>query len=240
MLPRRGEFMRLEHIVVVCMVLATSYAFSAENLELKKEKDKLSYTLGVNAGMNIKRNALDVDLNIFVQGMKDALTGSKLRLTDDEMKAVITIVQKDIQTRQQQQMNVQGEKNKKEGEAFLRQNKNKKGVKVLPSGLQYSVITEGKGRKPTASDAVTVNYKGMLIDGTEFDSSYKRGQPATFAVNGVIKGWTEALQLMQEGSKWKLFIPADLAYGDRGTPGGPIGPNAVLIFQVDLIAIEGK
>jgi len=240
MLPRRGEFMRLAHVVVVCMVLATSYAFSAENLELKTEKDKLSYTLGVNTGMNVKRNALDVDLNIFVQGMKDALTGSKLLLTDDEMKAVITIVQKDIQTRQQEQMNVQGEKNKKEGEAFLRQNKNKKGVKVLPSGLQYSVITEGKGRKPTASDAVTVNYKGMLIDGTEFDSSYKRGQPATFAVNGVIKGWTEALQLMQEGSKWKLFIPADLAYGERGTPGGPIGPNAVLIFQVDLIAIEGK
>jgi FKBP-type peptidyl-prolyl cis-trans isomerase len=137
-------------------------------------------------------------------------------------------------------MKAQGDNNKKEGEAFLAKNKAKKGVKTLPSGLQYKVITEGKGKMPKASDTVTVQYKGTLIDGTEFDSSYKRGQPATFPVSGVIKGWTEALQLMKEGSKWELVIPSDLAYGDKGTQGGPIGSNAVLIFEVELVSIKAQ
>lgn len=231
--------MKFVQAVLVCMVLATSYAFAGESMELKTAKDKLSYTLGVNTGMNVKKNTLDIDLNIFAQGMKDVLAGSKLLLTEDDMKAVIISLQKDIQLRQQEQMKVQGEKNKQEGAVFLRQNK-KQGATELPSGLQYKVIIEGKGRKPVASDVVTVNYKGTLLDGTEFDSSYKRGQPVTFAVSGVIKGWTEALQLMQEGSKWQLFIPSALAYGEQGTPGGPIGPNAVLIFEVELITIQGK
>ena len=231
--------MKFVQAVLVCMVLATSYAIAGESMELKTAKDKLSYTLGVNTGMNVKKNTLDIDLNIFAQGMKDVLAGSKLLLTEDDMKAVIISLQKDIQLRQQEQMKVQGEKNKQEGAAFLRQNK-KQGATELPSGLQYKVIIEGKGRKPVASDVVTVNYKGTLLDGTEFDSSYKRGQPVTFAVSGVIKGWTEALQLMQEGSKWQLFIPSALAYGEQGTPGGPIGPNAVLIFEVELITIQGK
>jgi len=232
--------MKVSYLVVVCMMLSLSCALASENLELKTEKDKISYALGVSTGMNFKRNAIDIDLKIYEQGLKDALTGGKLLLTDEEMRAVITAVQKDVQARQQEQMKLLAEKNKQEGEIFLRQNKNKKGVKELPSGLQYTVIRDGKGRQPNASDAVTVNYRGMLIDGTEFDSSYTRGQPVTFVVNGVIKGWTEALQLMKEGSKWRLFIPADLAYGDRGTLGGPIGPNAVLIFEVELLKIEGK
>jgi FKBP-type peptidyl-prolyl cis-trans isomerase FklB len=161
-------------------------------------------------------------------------------MTDEEVKTAISGLQKDLQAKQQERAKVQGEKNKKEGEAFLAQNKTKAGVKTLPSGLQYKVITEGKGKTPKANDTVTVQYKGTLIDGTEFDSSYKRGQPATFPVNGVIKGWTEALQLMKEGSKWQLFIPADLAYGASGTPGGPIGPNAVLIFDVELVSIKAE
>ena len=133
---------------------------------------------------------------------------------------------------------MQGEKNKQEGEAFLAENKKKEGVKTLPSGLQYKVITEGTGKSPKASDTVTVNYRGTLIDGTEFDSSYKRGQAASFQVNGVIKGWTEALQLMKEGAKWQLFVPSNLAYGEKGTGSGPIGPNATLVFEVELISVK--
>jgi FKBP-type peptidyl-prolyl cis-trans isomerase len=160
------------------------------------------------------------------------------------MQEVLTALQKDLGAKQQEKMAKQkekmkeaGEKNKNEGEKFLAENKKKKGVKALPSGLQYKVITEGTGKAPAATETVTVQYKGTLIDGTEFDSSYKSGHPATFAVNGVIKGWTEALQLMKEGSKWQLFIPSELAYADRGTPGGPIGPNAALIFEVELVSV---
>ncbi len=139
---------------------------------------------------------------------------------------------------QSKSQNTIAEKNKKDGMAFLAENKKKKGVKVLASGLQYKIITAGKGKVPKITDQVTVHYKGSLIDGTEFDSSYKRGQPAVFPVNRVIKGWVQALQLMKEGSKWQLVIPADLAYGERGTPGGPIGPNAVLIFEVELLSVK--
>lgn len=147
-------------------------------------------------------------------------------------------LQKELQEKRQAKMKIQGEKNMKEGEAFLAANAKKEGVKTLPSGLQYKVITEGKGKSPSATDTVSVQYTGKLIDGTVFDSSYKRGQPATFAVNGVIKGWTEALQLMKEGSKWELYVPANLAYGETGTIGGPIGPNAMLVFEVELLSIK--
>jgi FKBP-type peptidyl-prolyl cis-trans isomerase FklB len=158
-------------------------------------------------------------------------------MTEQEIKETVTALQKDLQVKQQEQVKVLAEKNKKEGEAFLAGNKKKQGVITMPSGLQYKIMTDGKGKSPKATDMVTVNYKGTLIDGTEFDSSYKRGQPATFNVNGVIPGWTEALQLMKEGSKWQLFVPSNLAYGERGA-GGPIGPNAVLIFEVELISIK--
>jgi FKBP-type peptidyl-prolyl cis-trans isomerase FklB len=228
--------MKVKLLMVIGMVLVTGLAFAQEKLELKTQKDKLSYAIGMNTGTTLKKNAIDVDATIIMRGMKDALTGSTPLMTDEEVRAVLMAVQKDLQAKQQEQMKSLGEKNKKEGEAFLAKNKKKKGVKVLPSGLQYKVITEGKGQSPNATDTVTVNYKGTLIDGTEFDSSYKRGEPATFPVNGVIKGWTEALQLMKVGSKWQLVIPAGLAYGERG--GGPIGPNSVLIFEVELISIK--
>jgi len=220
------------------MALAAGPVFAADKVELKTQKDKVSYAIGMDVGNGLKKNDVDVDPDIVAKAIKDVLAGNKPLMTDDEVKLAITGLQKDLQAKQQERAKALGEKNKKEGEDFLAKNKAKDGVKTLPSGLQYKVITAGKGKTPKASDTVTVQYKGTLVDGTEFDSSYKRGQPATFPVSGVIKGWTEALQLMKEGSKWQLAIPADLAYGAGGTPGGPIGPNAVLIFDVELVSIK--
>ena len=225
-------------IISLCLVFAVSPVFGDEKTELKTDKDKLSYALGADMGTNMKKFEIEVNADLYMKGMKDALSGSNVLLTEQEIKAVIMSLQKDLQAKQQEKMKAQGEKNKKDGEAFLAENKKKEGVKTLPSGLEYKVITEGKGKSPKETDTVTVHYKGTLIDGTEFDSSYKRGEPATFPVNGVIKGWTEALQLMKEGSKWQLFIPADLAYGESGRPGIP--PNSVLIFEVELIKIVEK
>ncbi len=190
-------------------------------------------------GANFKKQAVPIDANIMARGIKDALAGSKTLLTDDEAQAAITEVQKQMQAKQQEKMKEAGDANKKTGETFLAANKGKEGVVTLPSGLQYKIEKAGTGPKPTASDSVVCNYRGTLIDGKEFDSSYKRGQPATFPVTGVIKGWTEALQLMPVGSKWQLFIPSDLAYGDRGA-GADIGPGATLVFEVELMSIEDK
>jgi FKBP-type peptidyl-prolyl cis-trans isomerase FklB len=190
-------------------------------------------------GTNFKKQSVPVDANIMARGIKDALAGSKTLLTDEEAQAAIMEVQKQMQAQQQGKAKEAGDANKKEGEAFLAGNKGKEGVVALPSGLQYKILTAGTGPKPTASDSVVCNYRGTLISGTEFDSSYKRGQPATFPVSGVIKGWTEALQLMPVGSKWQLFIPSDLAYGERGA-GADIGPGATLIFEVELLSIEDK
>jgi len=222
------------------MALAASPVLAGEKVELKTEKDKISYAIGLDVGNGLKKNEIDVDADIVARAIKDILAGNKPLMTDEEVKTTITALQKDLQAKQQEKMKALGDKNKKEGEAFLAKNKTKEGVKTLPSGLQYKVITQGKGKTPMASDTVTVQYRGTLIDGTEFDSSYKRGQPATFPVSGVIKGWTEALQLMKEGSKWQLVIPSDLAYGASGTQGGPIGPNAVLIFEVELVSIKAQ
>jgi FKBP-type peptidyl-prolyl cis-trans isomerase FklB len=223
--------------MVLCAVLVTTPVVAAEKQELKTQKDKLSYVVGLDMGNSLKKNMIDVNPEIVAQGIKDALSGEKPLMTEQEMKETIMALQKDLQAKQQEQAKALAEKNKKEGEAFLAENKKKQGVITMPSGLQYKILTVGKGKSPKATDTVTVNYKGTLIDGTEFDSSYKRGQPATFAVNGVITGWTEALQLMKEGSKWQMFIPSNLAYGERGA-GGAIGPNAVLIFEVELISIK--
>jgi FKBP-type peptidyl-prolyl cis-trans isomerase FklB len=208
-------------------------------LTLKTDKDKVSYAIGVNIGKSMRKDTVDVDPAIFARGMKDALAGGKLLLTDDEMKIVLTKLQGDLRARQEQAMQKAGELNKKAGDDFLAQNKTKEGIVALPDGLQYKILKEGTGPKPAATDSVVCNYRGTLIDGTEFDSSYKRGQPATFPVSGVIKGWTEAVQLMPVGSKWQLFLPADLAYGNRGA-GPDIGPNATLIFEVELLSIQNK
>ncbi|MFI5293672.1 MAG: FKBP-type peptidyl-prolyl cis-trans isomerase N-terminal domain-containing protein [Thermodesulfovibrionales bacterium] len=208
-----------------------------EEISLKEKKDKVSYAIGLDVGNAMKKQSIDIDTDIFVKGLKDALSGGKKLMTDDEIRETMTAFSREMADKQKETMNKLAEKNKQEGDAFLAENKKKDGVKTLPSGLQYKVVTEGTGKTPKAGDTVTVNYRGTLSDGTEFDSSFKRGQPATFPVNGVIKGWTEALQLMKEGAKWQLFIPSDLAYGDKGA-GGTIGPNAVLIFDVELISIK--
>jgi FKBP-type peptidyl-prolyl cis-trans isomerase FklB len=214
-------------------------AKTAAPLALKTPKDKFSYALGMKMGANLQRQSVPVDPNILARGLKDGLAGGKTLLTDAEAQAAITAVQDEMRKQQQEKMKQAGEVNKKEGTDFLAANKGKDGVVTLPSGLQYKILTEGKGPKPTASDSVVCNYRGTLINGTEFDSSYKRGQPATFPVGGVIKGWTEALQLMPVGSKWQLFIPPDLAYGERGA-GADIGPDSTLIFEVELLSIEDK
>jgi FKBP-type peptidyl-prolyl cis-trans isomerase FklB len=203
------------------------------------QKDKVSYAIGMNIGTTLHRQSLDVDPNVLLQGLKDAMAGGKTQLSEEEARATLTELQNDMRKKQQEKMQQAAEENKKEGDAFLSANKAKSGIVTLPSGLQYKVLTAGAGPKPTASDSVVCNYKGTLIDGKEFDSSYKRGEPATFPVSGVIKGWTEALQLMPVGSKWQLFVPSDLAYGERGQ-GPDIGPNATLIFEVELISIQSK
>lgn len=236
--------MRSQVMVVLCAVLIAAQASAADKPKLKTQKDKVSYTIGLDIGGSLKKQGLDVDSKVLSQGIKDGLTGAKPLMTEQELQDTIAALrtemmakQKEAMAKQQEQMKALGEKNKKEGDAFLAENAKKEGVKTTPSGLQYKVITEGKGKSPKATDTVTVNYRGTLVDGTEFDSSYKRGQPATFPVNGVIPGWTEALQMMKEGSKWQIVVPPSLAYKDQGA-GGVIGPNAVLVFDVELISVN--
>jgi FKBP-type peptidyl-prolyl cis-trans isomerase FklB len=219
------------------LLILAAPVLAAENSQLKSQKEKVSYSIGINVGNNIKQIPGDIDLDILMKGFKDALSGAKPVLSEEEMRTVMTAFQKEMSAKQAEMMKSQGEKNKKDGEAFLAENKKKEGVKTLPSGLQYKVIKEGTGKSPKATDKVSTHYQGTLINGTEFDSSIKRGTPAEFPVNGVIPGWTEALQLMKVGSKWQLFVPSKLAYNEKGA--GPlIGPNAVLIFTVELLAIK--
>jgi len=214
---------------------------SAEEKVLKDHRDRISYIIGMDMGMDLKRQLIhikDINPDAILRGLKDAFSGEKPLLTKEEIRETITSFQKEIKGRQEETMKRTGEKNKKEGETFLAENKNKEDVITLHSGLQYRVIKQGTGKKPKLTDTVTTHYRGTLVDGTEFDSSYKRGQPISFPVNGVIPGWTEALQLMEEGAKWQLFIPPQLAYGERGA--GPIGPNSTLIFEVELISVQEK
>jgi FKBP-type peptidyl-prolyl cis-trans isomerase FklB len=223
-------------LFALSLLLLVGFAF-AESQELKTDKDKLSYSMGVATGTQMKRQSVDVDVDMFSKGLRDAVSGGKLQMTEQQIQDTLMKFQQEMTAKQAEKTKQLAEINKKEGDAFLAENKSKEGVKTLPSGLQYKILTEGKGKSPKETDTVTTHYRGTLIDGTEFDSSVKRGQPATFPVKGVIKGWTEALQLMKEGSKWQLFIPSDLAYGERGA-GQQIGPNAALIFEVELISIQ--
>jgi FKBP-type peptidyl-prolyl cis-trans isomerase FklB len=211
----------------------------AAPLVLKTDKDKISYSIGVNIGTSLHKDKVDVDPAIFLRGLRDALAAGKLAMTDEQMHAALGALQAELRKKQETEMAAVGEANKKAEDAFLAENKGKEGVVALPSGLQYKIIKEGTGPKPTATDTVECQYRGTLINGKEFDSSYKRGQSAKFPVNGVIKGWTEALQLMPVGSKWQLFVPGDLAYGNRGA-GPDIGPNTLLIFEVELVSIQDK
>ena len=227
--------MKLKIVITLVVLFLASQVNAQENLVLKSQKDKMSYIIGMDIGNNLKTQSIDVEPNILAKGVKDALTGGKPLLTEQEIRETMTAFQNEMRVKQE----VVARKNKEQGDSFLAENKKKEGVKTLQSGLQYKVIKMGVGKKPKLNDYVTTHYRGTLIDGTEFDSSYKRGQPATFQVSGVIPGWTEALQLMETGAKWELFIPPNLAYGERGS-GGVIGPNATLIFEIELISIQEK
>jgi FKBP-type peptidyl-prolyl cis-trans isomerase FklB len=222
---------------VLCLGLAP--VVWAENTnQLSDEKSRVSYAIGMMLGHNWQQQGLEVDPEIAARAIKDVQSGGATLLTQAEMQDTLTAFQKEFKVKQQKMQAELAVTNKAAGEAFLATNKNNPGVNALPDGLQYIVITNGTGAMPAASDVVTVNYRGTLIDGTEFDSSYKRGQPAQFPVGGVIHGWTEALQKMNVGSKWKLFIPSELAYGENGQRGIP--PNSVLIFEVELLAAQAQ
>lgn len=205
--------------------------------ELKTQLDSVSYSIGLDIGKNLKQQSVDVNADALARGINDVVGGNTPLLTDEQARASLTSFQEQMRTKQQEKMKAAGEKSKQEGESFLTENKKEKGITTLPSGLQYKVITMGTGPKPKADQTVRVHYQGKLIDGTEFDSSYKRGEPAVFSCNRVIAGWTEALQLMPVGSKWQLFIPSNLAYGESGA-GQIIPPNATLIFDVELLSIQ--
>ncbi|MBS1115053.1 MAG: FKBP-type peptidyl-prolyl cis-trans isomerase [Nitrospirae bacterium] len=233
----KGEEMKFLWSMLLGVVLLASQAGAEEKKAFQTPREKQSYSIGADIGNKLKSQSIDVDPDALAQGLKDAISGNKLLMTEQEIKESLSSLQKEMMEKQAERTKQLSEKNKKEGDAFLAENKKKEGVKTLPSGLQYKVITEGTGKTPKAEDTVITNYRGTLIDGTEFDSSYKRGQPATFPVKGVIPGWTEALQLMKEGSKWELFIPASLAYGERGA-GNLIGPYTTLIFEIELISVK--
>lgn len=207
-------------------------------LPLKTPKDKASYAIGMSMAKGMKAQNVDIDPAILARGLKDGLAG-KPQMTDEEAQAALTQLQTDVKKQQDEKAKVSADTNKKEGEAFLAANKAQAGVVTLPSGLQYKILKAGTGARPTTADTVVCQYKGTLLNGKEFDSSYKRGQPATFPVGQVIKGWTEALQLMPVGSKWQLWIPSDLAYGPRAA-GPDIGPNSTLVFEVELESIAPK
>jgi FKBP-type peptidyl-prolyl cis-trans isomerase FklB len=208
-------------------------------VKLDTPKAKSSYAIGLNIGKGMNRSAVDVDTDTFMQGLKDGLSGGKALLTDEEVKTELDQLQAHLRQVGEEKAKELGEANKKEGDEVLAANKAKEGVVTLPDGLEYKILTAGTGPKPSPTDMVVCNYRGTLINGTEFDSSYKRGQPATFAVNQVIRGWAEAVQLMPVGSKWQIVIPSEMAYGARGA-GPDIGPNATLIFEVELLSIQAK
>jgi FKBP-type peptidyl-prolyl cis-trans isomerase FklB len=226
-------------LVVASLVIGLLGCQGAKDkkLTLETQKQKVSYSIGMDIGNNFKQSEIDIDLDALLQGVKDALSDSTPMLTEQQREEAMRQFQQEMVAKRNEKARKAGEENKLEGETFLAENAKKEGVITLPSGLQYKILKQGDGKKPKLTDQVTTNYRGTLIDGTEFDSSYKRGEPTSFPVNGVIAGWTEALQLMPVGSKWQLFIPSNLAYGERGA-GGSIGPNATLIFEIELLSIN--
>jgi FKBP-type peptidyl-prolyl cis-trans isomerase FklB len=209
----------------------------APAIDSKEASIIASYGIGMSTGRSIKAQEVDLDLDMYIQGLRDGMASAKPKYTEQQLRTAMGMLQREMQAKQQKRQQTAGEKNKKEGQAFLTANKAKEGVKSVASGLQYQVIKAGNGASPKATDTVKVHYEGTLLDGTVFDSSVKRNEPAVFPVRGVIPGWTEALQLMKVGDKWKLFIPSELAYGARGA-GDRIGPHSVLVFEVELLGIE--
>lgn len=229
--------MKMKLVAAAAMGLMMSSMATANVTSLKTDTDKLSYSIGSDLGKNFKRQSIDINPTVMAQGISDAMGNGKLLLTDDQMKEVLTKFQKDIMEKRAAEMSKKSAENLATGTKFLAENKAKEGVVTLPSGLQYKIIKNGSGAKPTKEDTVTVEYTGHLISGEVFDSTAKTGKPATFKLSQVIPGWTEALQLMPAGSTWEIYVPATLAYGDRSV-GGPIGPNETLIFNIHLISVE--
>lgn len=224
-------------IVAAAIVLLASFAAAQDAApELKTDKDKFSYALGMNFGQNFRKQGVDLDPAVFAKAFADAFNNGKTAMSDQEVQTLLQAAAQDFRKKQQALQAEKGTAALKEGETFLAANKTKEGVVALPSGLQYKILKAGTGEKPTLDDTVVCNYRGTLINGTEFDASEKHGGPATFPVKGVIAGWTEALQLMSAGSKWQLFVPANLAYGAQGP--ADIGPNATLIFDVELVSVQ--
>lgn len=230
--------LKLVAIVAILALGLSSCSDEVKKVDLKTQKDKVSYSIGLDIGKNLKRQYVEIDSKAFMQGLKDAMTKDSLYLLSDaEINEVMQQFQKDLSQTMERKMKESADKNKKEGDEFLAKNAKRNGVKKTASGLQYEVLRSGNGPTPNDTSTVTVNYRGTLVNGKEFDNSYKRGQPATFPVKGVIRGWTEALQLMKAGDKWKIYIPSDLAYGPNGA-GEVIPPNATLIFEVELLDVK--
>jgi FKBP-type peptidyl-prolyl cis-trans isomerase FklB len=224
-------------LVAAALSLAVSTAYAANTTALATDVDKLSYSIGTDLGKNFKRQGIEINPAIMAKGLQDGMSGGTLLLTEDQMKEVLNKFQRELMTKRTAEFSKKADENKAKGEDFLKDNKQKQGIVTLPSGLQYKIITEGKGEKPGKEDTVTVEYTGKLINGEVFDSSERTGKPATFKLSQVIPGWTEALQLMPVGSTWEVYVPANLAYGDKSV-GGPIGPNETLIFNIHLISVK--
>ncbi|MBX2991800.1 MAG: FKBP-type peptidyl-prolyl cis-trans isomerase [Bacteroidetes bacterium] len=229
--------MKYALVVAMSMILLACQGNTQNKVELKTTQDSVSYAIGTNIGTNLKQQKVEVNVAALAAGIQHVVDSAQVMLTEEQAQQVMTAFQQRMMAKHQEEASAAGEKNRIDGEAFLAANKNKEGVKVTASGLQYKILKMGTGPKPKADQTVTVHYRGTLIDGTEFDSSYKRGEPATFGVGQVIGGWTEALQLMPEGSKWELYIPSNLAYGDRGA-GPTIQAGATLIFEVELLSVK--
>ncbi|MBI5472235.1 MAG: FKBP-type peptidyl-prolyl cis-trans isomerase [Ignavibacteriae bacterium] len=228
----------MKYMIAVAMsVLLLACQGNTQNQELKSNQDSVSYVIGTQIGGNLKAQKVEVNIAALARGIKEGMDTGKTLLTEDQVRTLMTAFQQRMMEKQQAEAKTAGEKHRKEGEAFLAANKTKEGVVTTASGLQYKVITMGNGPKPKLEQTVTVNYRGSTIDGKEFDSSFKRGEPAVFGVGQVIPGWIEAIQLMPVGSKWELYIPAELAYGDRGA-GENIPPGATLIFEVELLSVK--
>jgi FKBP-type peptidyl-prolyl cis-trans isomerase FklB len=223
-------------ILVFIAITGCSQTNSSKRAEMVSQTDSVSYAIGIDIGRNFKKQNIDITADILKQGIVDAMADTSY-LTDNEIRSVMMNFQKTMAKKVQEKNKVDSEKNKAEADAFFKENKTKEGVVTLESGLQYKVLKSGKGKSPKLSSTVVTNYAGRLLDGTEFDSSYKRGTPFTTKITGVIKGWTEVLQLMKEGDKWEVYIPADLAYGERGSP-PVIGPNQALIFTMELLEVK--
>ena len=233
---KRNHRMKKLFVTLFAASLTLSLLAADETDPFKSKKEKISYMLGMTYGKQLKQNDVDLEYESFLKGLKDSTSGGKTMLTEEQARTIYMEFSQELRAKTMEKQKVEGEKNKKLGETFLAENKKKDGVKTAASGLQYKIETAGTGKIPAPSDTVSCHYRGTLIDGTEFDSSYKRNQPATFPVKGVIPGWTEALQLMPEGSKWMLYLPSTIAYGERGRPNIPA--NSTLLFDIELIAIK--